>query len=122
MNNLLTKHYQVTETLLKTLKAYIECKNYGIHGYFIKTANKVLNDLMLELYYLGVVQNYLDNKTYKIRGQMREVPIDLEFRTLPIESVLNLGEDAMRAYEEYAKFPQSCLVKEIKYVLEELNK
>ena len=121
MNDLLTKHYSVTEDLIKALKLYIECKNYGIHGFFIKTANNCLNDLLLELYYLKVVQNYLNNQTYEIRGQMREVYVPLEYRVQPREVVLSLRDQAYKIYGEYATFPQSCCVKKVGYVLEKLN-
>jgi len=121
MDNLLTKHYSVTEDLIKALKLYVECKNYGIHGFFIKTANSCLNDLLLELYYLTVVQNYLNNQTYEIRGQMREVYVPLDYSIQPREVVLKLRAEAYRLYEEYAKFPQSCCVKKVSYVLEQLN-
>lgn len=111
MNNLLTKHYQVTETLLKTLKAYIGCKNYGIHGYFIKNIHQALDELTIEL------NNLVPDKNKK------PIPAwaDLNFRVLPVESVVTLREKVWGAYCEYAKFPQSCLVKEIKNVLEQLN-
>ena len=121
MSNLLTKHYSVTENLLKALKVYIECKNYGIHGFFIKTAHSCLNELLLELYYLKVVQNYLDNQPYEIRGQMRDVYVPLDYRTEPREVVLALRDQAYKLYEEYASFPQSCCVEKVSYVLEQLN-
>jgi len=121
MNDLLTKHYQVTQQLLRALKLYIECKNYGIHGFFIQTANTVLNNLMWELYHQEVVQTYLNNQLYEIKQNIKEVPVYLDFRVLPTETVKQLKEEAYLAFTEYAKFPQSCYVQKVKYVLEQLN-
>jgi len=111
MNDLLVRHYSVTENLIKALKVYIECKNYGIHGLFIKTAHSTLNELLLELYFLKVVENYLNNQTYEIRWQLREVHIPLDYKTQPREVILQLRDEAYKLYREYANFPQSCCVK-----------
>jgi len=71
MSNVIDNHLTVTTKLFNLLKTYIECKNYGIHGFFIKTANKVLNELMIEVFYLRCIEKYLNNQAYELRGQMR---------------------------------------------------
>ena len=122
MKGIIESHLAVTIKLFEMLKAYIECKNYGIHGFFIKTANKTLNDLMVEIFYLQCFEKYLNNNSYELRGQMKEVPVPLKFKTLSEELVKEIGDETYKQYLIYAQFPQSCCVKNVKYVLETLNK
>jgi hypothetical protein len=122
MSNVIDNHLAVTTKLFYLLKAYIECKNYGIHGFFIKTANKVLNELMVEVFYLRCIEKYLNNQSYELRGQMKEVPVYLDYKVAPDETVKKIRNEAYAVYLEYAKFPQSCCIKDIKYVLETLEK
>jgi hypothetical protein len=122
MKGIIESHLAVTIKLFELLKAYIECKNYGIHGFFIKTANKALNDLMVEIFYLQCIEKYLNNSSYELRGQMKEVPIPLKFKTLSDDLVKEIRDAAYSQYLIYAQFPQSCCVKNIKYVLETLEK
>jgi hypothetical protein len=122
MSNVIDNHLTVTTKLFNLLKTYIECKNYGIHGFFIKTANKVLNELMIEVFYLRCIEKYLNNQAYELRGQMREVPVHLDFKVVPEETVKKVRNEAYAVYLEYAKFPQSCCIKDVKYVLETLEK
>lgn len=122
MNGIIESHLAVTIKLFELLKTYVECKNHGIHGFFIKTANKVLNDLMVEVFYLQCIEKYLNNKTYELKGQMKEIPISLEFKTTTREVVKEIRDEAYCQFLKYAQFPQSCCVKNVKYVLETLEK
>ena len=122
MKDILGAHLTVTIELFELLKTYVECKNHGIHGFFIKTANKVLNDLIVEIFYLQCIEKYLNNNSYELRGQMREVPVPLEFKTTSQDLVKEIRDKAYDKYLKYAQFPQSCCVKNVKYVLETLEK
>jgi len=122
MNGILESHLAVTIKLFELLKTYIECKNYGIHGFFIKTANKVLNDLMVEIFYLQCIEKYLNNNPYELRGQMKEVPVPLQFKTLSEDLVKEIENEVYNQYLKYEQFPQSCCVNNVKYVLETLKK
>jgi hypothetical protein len=122
MNGILQSHLAATIKLFELLKTYIECKNYGIHGFFIKTANKTLNDLMVEIFYLQCIEKYLNNSPYELKGQMKEVPVSLQFKTLSEGLVKEIRDKAYDQYLTYAQFPQSCCVKNVKYVLETLEK
>jgi len=122
MNDILQSHLAATIKLFEILKTYIECKNYGIHGFFITTANKTLNDLMAEIFYLQCIEKYLNNSSYELRGQIKEVPVSLQFKTLSEGLVKEIRNEAYNQYLTYAEFPQSCCVKNVKYVLETLEK
>lgn len=119
---MIDNHLTITTKLFEKLKTYIECKNYGIHGFFIKTANKVLNELMMEIFYLTCIQKYLNNQSYELQGQMKEVPVHLQFKVVPIDVVKQIRDEAYKILEEYSQFPQSCCAKNVKYVLETLEK
>ena len=122
MKGIIESHLAVTIKLFELLKTYVECKNYGIHGFFIQTANKVLNELMIEIFYLQCIEKYLNNSSYELRGQMREVPVPLKFKTISQDLVKKIRNEAYDQYLKYAQFPQSCCVKNVQYVLETLEK
>jgi len=122
MKGIIESHLAVTIKLFELLKTYVECKNYGIHGFFIQTANKVLNELMIEIFYLQCIEKYLNNSSYELRGQMKEVPVPLKFKTISQDLVKKIRNEAYDQYLKYAQFPQSCCVKNVQYVLETLEK
>jgi hypothetical protein len=122
MKGIIETHLVVTIKLFELLKTYVECKNYGIHGFFIKTAHKTLNDLMVEIFYIQCIEKYLNNSPYELRGQMREVPVPLDFKTISQDLVREIRDKAYNQFLKYAEFPQSCCVKNVKYVLETLEK
>ena len=98
MSNVIDNHLTVTTRLFNLLKEYIECKNYGIHGFFIKTAHKVLNELMVEVFYLRCIEKYLNNQPYELRGQMKEVPVYLQYKVAPDETVKKIRDEAYSVY------------------------
>lgn len=121
-------HIIITSRLLKTLKLYIEAKNCGIHGGFIRTINDVLNKLQWELDDLYKIQKYLAKEVdafptcIAIVKTLKPIPVILNFKVVSSELLEQLKCDLIDAFQIYCVFQQSRNIETVKHVLEKLEK
>lgn len=115
------EHIYVTDKLIKALIAYLECKNYGIHGLFIKKANLLVASLCEEKEYLERTKNYLMGDKPKPTRFNKEPLIFLTLKSVSPEVVNLLAKDLAYCLGLYADFTQSQYTTELKRFLEQLE-